>query len=222
MQLVALLASALAHFDAPAAPPDPARPPVILIHGIHSTGRDMERLARHLRSQGSEVHVPTLTPNGGQAPIENLARQLAGYAARELHGRRFDLVGFSMGGLVSRYYLQRLGGLEHVDHFVTLAAPHHGTRMAWLARGPGGVQMRPGSEFLRDLARDADSLRRVKFTSLYTPLDTVIVPARSSEVSQACNIRVWGLIHPSFILEKRCIRAVADALQSPRIPQTAR
>ena len=216
MQIVALLAGTLAHFDAPAALPDPARPPVVLVHGIHSTGRDMERLARHLRSQGCEVLMPTFMPNGGQAPIEHLARQLADYTARELHGRRFDLVGFSMGGLVSRYYLQRLGGLEHVDHFVTLAAPHNGTRMAWLARGPGGVQMRPGSEFLRDLARDADSLRRVKFTSLYTPLDTVIVPARSSEVSQACNIRVWGLIHPSFILEKRCIRAVADALQSPR------
>ena len=212
MQLVAFLASALAHFDAPAVPPDPARPPVVLIHGIHSTGRDMERLARHLRSQGREVLVPTLTLNGGQAPIEDLARQLADYAVREMHGRRFDLVGFSMGGLVSRYYLQRLGGLAHVHRFVTLATPHQGSQLARLGHLPGWVQMRPGSEFLRDLARDAGSLRRVKFTSLYTPLDTIIVPARSSEVPEACNIRKWGLIHPSFILEMRCIRAVAEAL----------
>ena len=124
MQLVALLASALSHFDAPAISPDPARPPVVLIHGIYSTGRDMERLARHLRSQGREVHVPTLTPNGGQAPIENLAGQLAEYVARDLPGRRFDLVGFSMGGLISRYYVQRLGGLDRVHRFVTLATPH--------------------------------------------------------------------------------------------------
>ena len=213
MQLVALLASALAHFDAPAAPTDPARTPVVLVHGIYSTGRDMERLARHLRSQGCEVHAPTFTPNGGQTPIENLARQLADYTARELPGRRFDLVGFSMGGLVSRYYLQRLGGLDRVHHFVTLATPHQGTQWARLGALPGWVQMRPGSEFLRDLARDAAALRRVKFTSLYTPLDTIILPARSSDVPEARNIRAWGLIHPSFILEKRCIRAVADTLR---------
>ena len=213
MQLVALLASALSHFDAPAIPPDPARPPVVLIHGIYSTGRDMERLARHLRAHGREVHVPTLTPNDGQAPIENLAGQLGEYAARELRGRRFDLVGFSMGGLVSRYYVQRLGGMDRVNRFVTLATPHQGTHLARLGAMPGWVQMRPGSEFLRDLARDAGDLRRVNFTSLYTPLDIIIVPARSSEVPDARNVRVWGLIHPSFILEKRCIRAVSDALR---------
>jgi triacylglycerol lipase len=159
------------------------------------------------------VHVPSLTPNGGTAPLEELARQLADYAHRKLKGRRFDLVGFSMGGLVSRYYLQRLGGLDHVGRFVTMATPHHGTHTARLVKLPGWVQMRPGSEFLRDLDRDADSLRRVKFTSFYTPLDTIIVPARSSMLPQAENIRMWAAMHPSFILEKRCVSAVADALQ---------
>lgn len=213
MHLVAVLAGLLARFDAPPLPPDATQRPVLLVHGILSNGRDMERLARHLRSEGREVHVPTLTPNGGTAPIEELAQQLAAYAGRELQGRRFDLVGFSMGGLVSRYYLQRLGGLDHVGRFVTLATPHQGTRMAHLASFPGWVQMRPGSDFLRDLARDADSLRRVQFTSFYTPLDTIIVPARSSEIPQAQTIRVWAAIHPSLILERRCIRAVADALR---------
>ena len=216
MHLTAAVVAVLSYFDAPPSPCDPAKPPVILVHGIHATGEDLGRLARHLRAEGRVVFAPTLLPNRGQMRIEELAAQLAAIADREIPGRKFDLVGFSMGGLVARYYVQRLGGAERVGHFVTLAAPHHGTRMAWLARGPGGVQMRPGSEFLRDLARDADSLRRVKFTSFYTPLDTVIIPARSSQIPQARNVRMWGLIHPSFILEKRCIRAVADALQSPR------
>ena len=213
MYLVALLASALARFDAPAVPPDPARTPVVLVHGIFANGRDMERLARHLRSEGRQVFVPRLTPNGGQAPLEDLARQLASYVEREIPGRRFDMVGFSMGGLVSRYYVQRLGGIERVGAFVTLATPHHGTQMARLAKRPGWLQMRPGSDFLRDLDRDADSLRRVNFTSFYTPLDAIIVPARSSEMPQARNVRKWAVIHPSLILEMRCIRAVSDALR---------
>ena len=125
---------------------------------------------------------------------------------------KFDLVAFSMGGLVSRYYVQRLGGAKRVEHFVTLATPHQGTRMAFLHPGEGVRQMRPRSSFLVDLERDAEVLRKVKFTSFYTPLDTVIVPARSSAVPQARNVPFWAVIHPSFLLEKRCLRAVSEAL----------
>jgi triacylglycerol lipase len=213
MQLVAFIAGVLSHLEGPPVPPQPGRPPVVLVHGIFSGEKDMRRLASHLRAEGWEVFVPTLTPNDGQNRLEDLAHQLSDYAQRELPGRQFDLVGFSMGGLVSRYYLQRIAGPDRVRRFITMASPHNGTHTARLTNSPGCVQMRPGSEFLRDLARDADSLRKVNFTSFYTPLDTIIVPPRSSEMPQARNIRMWGLIHPSFILESRCIRAVAQALR---------
>ena len=213
MRLVAFIAKTLARLDAPAIAPDPALPPVVLVHGIFSSGDDMERIARHLRSLGREVFVPTLTPNGGHAPIEDLAVQLAKFIASKIPDRRFDLIGFSMGGLITRHYLQRLGGIGKIGRFVTMAAPHHGTHMARLAGLPGWLQMRPGSEFLRDLAHDAEMLREVPFTSFYTPLDTIIVPSRSSEMPQARNVRMWATIHPSFILESRCIRAVAAALR---------
>jgi triacylglycerol lipase len=117
-----------------------------------------------------------------------------------------------MGGLVARHYLQRLGGIGKVNRFITMATPHNGTHLARLGSLPGWVQMRPGSDFLRDLASDADVLRGVGFTSFYTPLDAVIVPATSSVMPQARNIRMWAATHPSFILERRCIRAVAAAL----------
>ncbi len=214
MKLVAFIAKSLARLDPPAVAPDPALPPVVLVHGIFSSGNDMERLARHLRSQAREVFQPSLMPNGGHAPIEDLARQLAQFVGEKIGARRFDLIGFSMGGLISCFYLQRLGGLAKVNRFITMATPHHGTHMARLGGLPGWVQMRPGSEFLRDLASDADALRAVKFTSLYTPLDAIIVPARSSEMPQARNVRVWAVIHPSFILERRCIRAVAEVLSN--------
>lgn len=213
MRLVAFLAGALSRLEGPPIPPEPGRPPVVLVHGIFASALDMRRLASHLRARGWEVFVPTLAPNDGETRLEDLAHQLSDYARRELAGRQFDLIGFSMGGLVSRYYLQRVAGSDQVRRFITMAAPHNGTHAARLGNAPGWVQMRPGSEFLRDLARDADSLRRVQFTSFYTPLDTIIVPPRSSEMPQARNIRMWGLIHPSFILESRCVRAVAQALR---------
>jgi triacylglycerol lipase len=215
MQLVAWLSSMLAALDSlgSATVPTPsAQAPVVLVHGIYASSRDLTRMARHLRTQGREVFTPDLSPANGQVGLDELARQLADFTEAHLPGRKFDLVGFSMGGLVSRYYLQRLGGLQHVEHFITIAAPHHGTMMANMHFGPGGRQMRPGSDFLRELARDVDQLGSVKFTSFYTPLDLVIVPARSSEMANANNVRIWAALHPSLILERRCIRAVAKAL----------
>jgi len=214
---VAWLSASLAFFDGafagtPATPP-PARNPVVLVHGIHSSSGDFARLARHLRADGHEVLALDLKPADGRADLAVLAQQVADFTNAHLPGRRFDLVGFSMGGLVSRYYVQRLGGADRVDHFITLAAPHHGTVMAGMSSAPGVKQMRPGSPFLRDLERDEDALKRVKFTTFYTPLDLVVVPGASGEMPQAHNVRIWALLHPSLILERRCIRAVAEALR---------
>ncbi len=213
MRLISSLVKTLAQFDPPPVAPDPALPPVVLLHGMFSCGDDMERFARHLRSQAREVFQPTLTPIDGFATIEQLAQRLAEFVGGNLGARKFELIGFSMGGLIAQYWLQRLGGLGKVTRFITMGTPHHGTITAWISRRPGWMQMRRDSEFLRDLARDGDALRAIPFTSFYTPLDLIILPARSSEMPQARNVRVWGWLHPSFILEMRCIRAVAAALR---------
>ncbi len=221
VQLVAWLSSILATLDGSGdAPPRPApgRNPVVVVHGIHSSSKDMIRMAQYLRREGWEVFTPDMSPADGQVPLDHLASQLATYIDQHVAGRRFDLVGYSMGGLITRYYIQRLGGLQSVDRFVTIAAPHHGTCLANFNRRPGGQQMRPGSDFLRDLARDSDRLGPVQFTSFYTPLDLIIVPARSSEMPEASNVRLWAASHPSLILQKRCIRAVAKALMETPLP----
>jgi triacylglycerol lipase len=214
MKIVALISSLLAALDGHTPPVvAPGRNPVVLVHGIHSDSGDFARMAKYLRAGGWEVFTPDLTPNGGQAGIDELAKQLEAFTEKHFRGRKLDLVGFSMGGLVSRYYLQRLGGLQRVDRFVSLAAPHHGTILAHCHHGNGCRQMRPKSALLQDLERDADALQGVKFTSIYTPLDLIIVPARSSAIPQAKNIRIWASMHPSLILEKRCLRAVERALK---------
>ena len=215
MKLVAWISTALACLDSTFAgirSTPPTANPVILVHGIYSSSGDMTRLARHLEREGHEVFALDLTPCNGQCGLDELAGQLNAFIAQKVPRGKFDLVGFSMGGLVSRYYMQRLGGVERVEHFVTLAAPHQGTVMAGLALKPGVRQMQRRSSFLRDLERDQDSLKKVKFTSFYTPLDLVVVPGDSAELPQARNVRIWSLWHPGLILEQRSLRAVSAAL----------
>ncbi len=190
------------------------RNPVLLIHGIKDDARRMERLARHLREAGWEAHTLSLTPSWGQLGLDELARQIGDFVDRVFAaGQRFDLIGFSMGGLVCRYYLQRLGGLARVQRFITISTPHRGSLLAWLIPNAGCRQMRPGSEFLRDLESDAERLRELEFTSLWTPFDLVILPAHSSVLPIGSCRRLWCLAHPLMIWQKGCLRAIEAALR---------
>ncbi|MBP0011820.1 MAG: alpha/beta fold hydrolase [Roseofilum sp. SBFL] len=190
------------------------RNPVLLIHGIDDTGAVFRKMAVVLEGQGWLTHALDLVPNNGQVGLDRLAEQIQGYVERTFsQDTRFDIVAFSMGGIISRYYLQRLGGLERCDRFITLSSPHHGSLMSYVRQNPGCVQMRPNSQFLQDLNRDFDRLNSVQFTSIWTPNDLMILPAKSSNVPVGKNITVPVLIHPWMLTDDRIIELVGQYLK---------
>jgi triacylglycerol lipase len=192
---------------------DITRNPVLLVHGIKDDARKMEPMARFLRAQGWEAKTMSFIPSWGQKGLDVLAGQVAQFIEENFPaGRKIDLVAFSMGGLVTRYYLQRLGGMDRVQRFVTISTPHKGTLLAYFLPNDGCRQMRFNSAFLRDLDRDADTLAKLQFTSLHTPFDLIIVPANSSVIPQASNERLWITLHPLMVLQSRAKKAVAAAL----------
>jgi triacylglycerol lipase len=188
---------------------------VVLLHGIDDTTRLFSRLGPFLEERGWTVHAWNLVPNDGSAGIDALARQVQ-VRIDDALGRDeiFDLLGFSMGGIVARYYLQRLGGLARVERLVTISSPHRGTWMAYFRRNTGARQMRPRSMFLRDLDQDRADLARLKFTSIWTPLDLMILPAASSVIPEAKSIGVSVLAHPLMVRDGRVLQLVAEALSS--------
>src|SRR5215204_2684658 len=68
------------HAASPVATPSKTRNPVLLIHGIKDSAVRMERLARYLRSQGTEAHTMSLVPSWGQKGLDELAEQVAAFA----------------------------------------------------------------------------------------------------------------------------------------------
>jgi triacylglycerol lipase len=189
---------------------------VLLVHGIWKSGASFRAMARDLRKRGFEVHTIDLVPSDGHAPLEQLAEQVARYVAATLPAEApLDLVGFSMGGIVSRYYLQRLGGVERVRRFVTISSPHHGTLTALLQKRAGALQMRPESAFLRDLNADVAMLDRLDVTSIWTPFDLMILPAESSRLPVGREVLVAAPLHALMLHDPRALRAVAEALSAP-------
>ncbi len=192
------------------------RPPVLLVHGIWDTNAIFDRMSAYLTQQGRSVYSLDLIPNNGDAGLDDLAEQVAKYARRCFGQEQpFDLVGYSMGGIVSRYYVQRLGGINRVQRFVTISSPHNGTVVAYGSWRVGCMQMRPDSLFLQDLNRDMALLGQIEFTSIWTPYDFMIVPAISSRLPVGREVIVPVGLHRWMVSDVRSLNAIAQALSVP-------
>jgi triacylglycerol lipase len=188
--------------------------PVVMVHGIFDTGAVFRRMSRFLERRGFDPHSPSLKPSSGRAGIDDLAHQLETYINDSL-GRtsQVDLIGFSMGGLVGRYYLQRLGGAARVRRFIAISTPHHGSRMAHLLPNKACIQMRPGSAFLADLNADAHTLAQHGIASIWTRYDLMVLPAHSSRLNIGTEFTIPVLLHPLMLSDKRSLETVARLLQ---------
>jgi triacylglycerol lipase len=192
------------------------RNPVLLVHGIYDTGRVFDRMIPYLKQRGSLVYDLDLIPNNGNLGLDKLAQQVADYIDASFEPEQpIDLVGFSMGGIVSRYYVQRLGGIKRVQRFITISSPHHGTWIAYCRQGMGCIQMRPDSPLLQDLNQDAAMLNQIDFTSIWTPYDLMIVPANSSQMPVGREVIVPVMNHSWMLTDSRSLAAVAQALATP-------
>ncbi|MEB3279118.1 MAG: triacylglycerol lipase [Lyngbya sp.] len=192
------------------------RNPVVLIHGIFDTTAIFRTMSAYLSQRGWEVHSFDLIPNYGFLGLDRLAAQITDYIDRTFPpSQPIDLVGFSMGGLVSRYYVQRLGGIKRVQRLVTISSPHNGTWTAYFYVTPGTLQMRPQSKFIEDLNRDVAQLDQINFTSIWTPFDGMIVPASSSQLPVGQEVILNVLFHAWMVQDPRCLSILAQTLSAP-------
>ncbi len=187
---------------------------IILVHGFLETGSAFGRMRRHLENQGHQCIVPKLLPSDGRGGLEALSAGLQrDIEAAIPPGERFSIVAFSMGGIVSRHYLQQRGGAERCDHLFTISSPHNGTIAAWLYPTQGARQMRPGSEFLQNLQATEPKLGSLPVVSYWTPMDLIILPAHSSVWNRADNIKTHSPLHPLMVTSRSGLHDISRRLQ---------
>lgn len=202
----------------PAVIPDPVAR-VVLVHGIFEKGTAFRMLRKRLEARRIECFVPMLRPSDGRGGLDKLAEGLKrDIDARYGGDQPISIIAFSMGGLVSRHYLQQLGGAGRCETFITISSPHHGTTAAWCYPSAGARQMRPGSDFLRNLADTENTLDAIPITSFRTPLDLIILPADSSVWDRAENISHPVALHPLMLTSRR----VLDDIESRILPENKR
>jgi triacylglycerol lipase len=177
---------------------------VILVHGFLNRGTILSDLARHLNRAGHVCHVPSLKPCDARTGIPVLAEQLRRFVQDRLSDEeRFVVVGFSMGAIISRYYLQELDGHRRCDGYFSIAGPHSGTVSAFLYPSKGVYQMRPQSTFLQTLDRSADRLKEIPVVCYWSPFDVMIRPLASARWHRAEHVSVPALIHSLLVFDRR-------------------
>ncbi|WP_226600090.1 alpha/beta fold hydrolase [Streptomyces violascens] len=195
-----------------------SHPPVVLLHGFIDNRSVFVLLRRSLARHGWR-HLESLnySPLTGDIRVaaELLGRHVEEICARTGH-REVDVVGHSLGGLIARYYVQRLGGDLRVRTLVTLGTPHSGTRSAQLAHAhPIVRQMCPGSELVEELRRPAPGIR-TRFVSFWSDLDTLMIPVETARIEHpdliAQNVRVTGIGHLAMPVHPAVAAGVRQAL----------
>ena len=191
--------------------------PILLLHGMFDNRMVFALLRHQLRRRGfGRVFTINYSPTTND--IRSAARDLSG-AVEELVARtgyeRIHLIGHSLGGLIARYYVQRLGGDERVHTLVTLGTPHQGSLLAHAMPIQLGRQLRPGSGLFAELAEPAPECR-TRFAAYYSDTDQIVVPAESGRLEHpdliVRNVPLRGVGHMSLPILPRVVQEISAML----------
>ena len=196
-----------------------AETPILLVHGIIDNHAIFTVMERTLRRRGfqtlSAYDYGVLTHNISRAAVR-LGEAIEKLSAATGY-ERIHVIGHSMGGLIARYYVQRLAGDRHVHTLVTLGTPHHGTQLAWAAPLlPLVRQLTPNSSVIHELAEPAPGCR-TRFIVFYSDIDHLIVPSSNARLDHSDlnvrNVAVRGVGHLSMANNGHIAFTIAEALR---------
>ncbi|GAA0596451.1 alpha/beta fold hydrolase [Kribbella sandramycini] len=191
--------------------------PILLAHGIIDNHTIFALMRRQLARRGfSSIHTFSYSPLtlDVRRTAERMGAEIE--AICEASGSdQIHVVGHSLGGLIARYYIQRLGGHERVHTCVSLGTPHQGTVAARLLPWPLVKQLRPNSDLMAELDEPAPEVR-TRFIAFYSDVDQLIVPQRRARIRHpdlsATNIRVNGVGHLSLPFDGDVVHQITGAL----------
>ena len=191
--------------------------PILLVHGLIDNRSIFTLLRRGLTRRGFSnifaMNYATVMADVRTAAIR-LAEEVEEIVA-ETGYERIHVIGHSLGGLIARYYVTRLGGDERVHTLVTLGTPHGGTYTAYALGTRLTRQLRPGSPLLQELAEPAPGCR-TRFIAYWSDADLVILPQRNAAITHADlaarNIPLHGAGHLSLPILGDVVHGIGAAL----------
>jgi len=114
---------------------------LIMVHGLIGDTSDKAKIMERIKEEGtgrtlSDVYDVLLTFDYEsmnrkiQKSGVDLKKKLEAVGIKAGHGKKIHLIAHSMGGLISRWYLEKEGGQDVISHFIQVGSPNLGSPIA--------------------------------------------------------------------------------------------
>ena len=195
---------------------NPNKRPIFLVHGLWNDPQLFDKLIVKINENDYQLYRPYLPHKFGKISLRHLARDLDS-KIEELVGSEMeiDIVGFSMGGLISRIWLQNYNGFIRTKRFFSIGTPHFGTYTAQMIPSSfmaGIAEMKRGSSLLAQLNNDLTSLETVECISFFTKWDLMSFPGWQAKLSIGDSYHVPVLTHKELITNSISLDILAKSI----------
>ncbi|MBN1802961.1 MAG: alpha/beta fold hydrolase [Candidatus Lokiarchaeota archaeon] len=198
----------------PPPPPPPGKNPILFVHGYTGSASNWNTMISRFRSAGYEddlLYAFTFSnPSSASSGInERNAGEISGwvdYILSQTGASEIDIIGHSMGGLSSRWYIKYLGGTSKVDDYVSLGTPQHGTTLSFWG------DMRPGSSFLNRLNSGDETPSGVDWTTVRTEDDELVHPIDTAMLDGAENFLIDGPGHMELLTDSQAFNIAFNSV----------
>ena len=192
------------------------RNPIILIHGLWNTSSIFSFITSKLDEQGVDYFAPTLNHSFGMTSIVELTN-LMDQLILEKYGlqQEIDVLGFSMGGVISRYWINKFNGYKRTKRFITIGSPHNGTLASQLVpKYPfrGISEMKINSSLLRDLSKYDYFLNDIDCISFFTFWDLMVFPGWRAHLNVGEKISLKILKHRNLVRNPAAVDRIIERL----------
>ena len=190
--------------------------PIILIHGLWNTSSIFSFITSKLDEQGVDYFAPTLNHSFGMTSIVELTN-LMDQLILEKYGlqQEIDVLGFSMGGIIGRYWINKFNGYKRTKRFITIGSPHNGTLASQLVpKYPfrGISEMKINSSLLRDLAKYDYFLNDIECISFFTFWDLMVFPGWRAHLNVGEKISLKILKHRNLVRNPVAVERIIERL----------
>ena len=192
-----------------------------MIHGLWNTSSIFSSITSKLDDIGIEYFAPTLKHSYGMTSIIDLTNTL-NQLILEKYGleKELDILGFSMGGIIGRYWIQEFNGYKRTRRFISIGSPHKGTLIAQLVpKYPfrGISEMKINSKFLRVMANNDFFLDDIECINFFTYFDLMVFPGWNAVLPVGEKISMPVFSHKELILNPISLRFLVEEFTRKRL-----
>ena len=182
--------------------------PIILVPGYHMNRWSMLPLQYYLKRCGFEniwaINNPILKDDILVFADELHAKVEEYYA--HCGGQQIVLIGHSMGGLVSRHYMQKYG-TDKIKGQISFGTPYRGTKTYRLGKGTQGKQFKPGSEVC-----NITTPPPIPHLIIWSTRDWVVVPSANGHLDDSNEMIISDAGHLGMLVSVPVFRRVHSLL----------